>query len=226
MRSERAIHMAAGAQKQSSKWWLIFLLILLLIVGVFVLLPSYNAGVNTSTQSTTQNQCPQAGQNFDAQQEAFTLAQTAEQYRRAQPLPINYGLGSFIICFTDGTFKREQSSVFKGRSSNSYPGNDTHSEQSAYGWLQNRLVALSIDPDTISAIYATIFSQVRVCSFCKQDMVYWQRTLREKARTNNVFLSVWDIGFQQGFNPKLYPAGLKSAITTVGIENVRINFAA
>jgi hypothetical protein len=218
--------MAASAQKRKSTLPLIIFLLILLILGIFLLLPSYNVQVNTSTQSTTQNQCPQVGQNFDAQQEAFTLAQSAVQYRRAQPLPVNYGLGSFIICLTDGTFKREQSIIFKGRSSNSYPGNDTHSEQSAYGWLQNRLVALSIDPDTISAIYTFIFSQVRVCSFCKKDMVYWQRTLREKARTNNLFLSVWDIGFQQGFNPKLYPAGLKSTITIAGIENVHINFAA
>ncbi len=217
--------MASGAQKQKSTVPLIIFLLILLVLGIFLLLPSYNTGVNTSTQSTTQNQCPQVGQSFDARQEAFTLAQTAEKYRRAQPLPINYGLGSFIICFTDGTFKREQSMIFKGRSSNSYPGNETHSEQSAYGWLQNRLLALSIDPDTISAIYTFIFSQVRVCSFCKKDMVYWQRTLREKARTNNLFLSVWDIGFQQGFNPKIYPAGLKSAITINGIENVAINFA-
>lgn len=114
---------------------------------------------------------------------------------------------------------------FKGYDNVSYPENDTHSEQSVYGWLQNRLSSLSIDSDKVSAIYTFTFSQVQVCSLCKKDMVYWQSILQQKARTNNLFLSVWDIGLQQGFNPKLYPAGLKSAITLDGIENVHINFA-
>ncbi len=50
--------MAAGAQKQSSSTWLIIFLLILLIVGVFLLLPSYNTGVNTATQNASENQCP------------------------------------------------------------------------------------------------------------------------------------------------------------------------
>lgn len=219
--------MAAGAQKQSSKWWLIFLLILLLIVGVFVLLPSYNAGVNTSTQSTTQNQCPQAGQNFDAQQEAFTLAQTAEQYRRLNPFGGNYGPGSYIICFTDGTQQRVQSIPFKGFRDYTLPypqQHTTHSEQKTYGWLQVQLSRLSIDLVQITAIYVVIFTQVIVCPDCKNDMVYWQRTLRQKAKTNKLYLSIWQIVPGKGFAPTVYPGGTGIPITIDDIEEVKIEF--
>ena len=140
--------MASGAQKQSSSWWLIIFLLILLILGIFLLLPSYNTQINTSTQSTTQNQCPQAGQSFDARQEAFMLAQSAEQYRRMHPFGGNYGLGSYIICFTDGTQQREQSRLYEGFYSTELPRSlqhITHSEQYAYDWLQEQLSLLSID---------------------------------------------------------------------------------
>ena len=99
--------MASGTQPQKSTLPLIIFLLLLLVLSIFFLLPSYNTQVNISTQSTTQNQCPQAGQSFNAQQEAFTLAQSAEQYRRTHPFGGNYGLGSYVICYTDGTQQRE-----------------------------------------------------------------------------------------------------------------------
>ena len=187
---ERVTVMASDAQKQKSSLGLIISLLILLAVGIFVLLPSYNLRTNTSTQTTTENQCPAIGQSFDARQEAFTLAQTAEQYRKIKPFGGNYGLGSYIICFTDGTQQRVQSIPFPGHDNYediTKPLNYTHSEQSAYGWLQRQLSTLSIDRSNITAFYVVIFSQVRVCDLCPEDMKYWQRTLPRKHKPMRFF---------------------------------------
>lgn len=167
-----------------------------------------------------------SGQGFDTQQEALTLVQAAEQYRTAHPFGGNYGLGSYTICFKDGTQQRFQSPVFKGfnNPNSSEARNATHSEQSAYGWLQLQLSRLAIDQSTISATYAVIFSQVQVCPDCEQDMRFWQSTLRQKAKTQQVFLSIWDIVGGKGFNPATYPAGTGIAVTVDVLRKVPIQF--
>lgn len=209
--------------RKRSSLWLIFLLLLLFVLLVLAL-PLVNTRVNTSTQTGIQSQCPETGQHFDDQQEAFTLAQAAQQYRSAHPFRGNYGLGSYIICFQDGSQQRNQSPVFKGYDSPTQPKNQTHSEQSSYGWLQLQFSRLSIDPTSVTAIYAVIFSQVLVCPACKKDMISWQRTLRQKVKMDNVVLSMWDILPEKGFDPAKYPAGTGTFVTPEMLEQVNIPF--
>ncbi len=199
----------------------LLLLLLLLLALVLLVLPSLRIQTNTATQTASEGQCQGAGQNFDARQEAFTLAQAAEQYRTANPFGGNYGPGSYTICYKDGTQLRVQSPVFRGSGKIT---NDNHSEQSTYGWLQLQLPRLSIDPGPITAIYTVIFSQVTVCGPCERDMRLWQRTLRQKARTQQLFLSVWDIIYGKGFNPGIYPAGNGVPVTIDVLRQVLIPF--
>jgi len=80
------------------------LLVLLILLGLAILaLPSLNTRVSTTTQSGSQGQCLPNGQDFDYRQEAFRLAQVAEQYRTVNKFGGNYGLGSYTICYKDGT---------------------------------------------------------------------------------------------------------------------------
>jgi len=219
-----------GSQTQpqrSSAPLLIFLLLILL--GLFVLLwPSLNVRINTGIQDRTEGQCLSAGQNFDRRQEAFTLAQTAEEQRRIKPFGGNYGLGSYTICYTDGSQKRVQSDLFKGYytyGNLNQPPHATHSEQATYGWLQNQLSHLSIAQNKVTAIYAVIFSQVAVCPPCQKDMVSWQRTLRQTAGINELHLSIWDIRPGRGFDPATYPADTGTPITVDDLRQVPIRFA-
>lgn len=211
-----------SAQSEVKKPPLVLLLLLLLLLAIVLfVLPSLKIQTNTATQTASEGQCFDNGQNFDARQEAFTLAQTAEQYRTAKPFGGNYGLGSYTICYKDGTQLRVPSPVFRGTGKIT---NDNHSEQSAYGWLQLELSRQSIDSASITAIYTVIFSQVKVCGPCEEDMKLWQRTLRQKAGTQQLFLSIWDIIYGKGFNPSIYPAGNGTPVTIDVLRQVPIPF--
>lgn len=217
--------MAAQAQTQRS---LIPLIIGLCIIGIigFYFLSSLNTHTSTTTQNNSEGQCLSSGKSFNEQQEAFTLAQAAEQYRSANKFAGNYGLASYTICYKDGSQSRVQSSVFKGFDSPTKPKNSTHSEQAAYGWLRYTLSRLAIDQTKVATIYTVIFSQVVVCNLCQQDMKSWQRTLRQQANTNRLFLSIWDIMPGRGFNPATYPAGTGTPVTVDDLRKVSINFIA
>ncbi|MGB8348258.1 MAG: hypothetical protein WCD86_25475 [Ktedonobacteraceae bacterium] len=153
------------------------------------------------------------------------MAQAAEQYRAARPFGGNYGLGSYTICYKDGTASRKQSIVYPGFSQKAPPYNSTHSEQLVYNWLQDELAALSINQSQVIAIYAVIFSQVIVCPPCQGNMTMWQRTLRGKAKTERVYLSIWQlIPGNGGFNPTLYKAGTGTPVTINMIQEVEIKF--
>ncbi len=69
-----------------------------------------------------------------------------------------------------------------------------------------------------------IFSQVAVCPDCEKDMQSWQRTLRQKARTNMLFLSIWNIPRGKGFDPKRYLAGRGPSVAIDDLEEVFIEF--
>ena len=205
-------------------------IVVLLIILVFAILYAIaQFGASVGTQTSNQSQCLNNGQGFNNEQEAFALAQTAEQYRAAKPLPVNYGLGSYTICYKDGSFTRRQSIVFPGRKNNGqFPGkpeNVTHSEQSALGWLRSQLRTLSIDRSQVAAIYTVIFSQVIVCGPCQKDMTQWQRILRQEAKTERVYLSVWQLTYGKGgFDPATYPAGTGTPVTIDMIQEVKIAF--
>jgi hypothetical protein len=224
---ERSFFVAADAVPSGARLPLILLLFVLLIGLIIFALPSLNAQVNTATQSTTEGQCQNGGQSFNAQQEAYTLAQSAEQYRTTHSFGGNYGLGSYTICYKDGSQERFQSDPLPGnnnKTDKTKPKNYTHSEQAAYGWLQNTLAKLSIDQSRVPVIYTVIFSQVTVCVSCQQDMKLWQRTLREVAKSPSLALSIWDIAYGNGFNPATYPAGNGVPVTIDMLEAVRIEF--
>lgn len=215
--------MASQTQTQRS---LIPIIIGLCIIGIigFYFLSSLNIHTSTTTQNNSEGQCLSSGKNFNARLEAFTLAQTAEQYRSANKFAGNYGLASYTICYKDGSQSRVQSSVFKGFDSATKPKNSTHSEQAAYGWLRYSLPRLSVDQNKVVAIYTVIFSQVVVCNLCQQDMKSWQRILRQQAKTNQLFLSIWDIMSGKGFNPATYPAGTGIPVTIDDVRKVPIDF--
>lgn len=218
--------MAAQAQTQRS---LIPIIIGLCVIGIigFYFLSSLNIHTSTTTQSNSEGQCLSTGKNFNARLEAFTLAQAAEQYRNANKFNGNYGLASYTICYKDGSQQRVQSDTFPGSNNltdKTYPKNYTHSEQSAYGWLQSELSKLTIDESKVSAIYTIIFSQVIVCDPCREDMKSWLCVLRDKARTQHVSLSIWDIALGKGFNPAKFPAGTGTPVIVNDLERVPISF--
>ena len=218
-----------AAQSQTKTPWLLIFLIILLALGVLIFaLPSLNTKVSTTTQTASNGQCLPNGQGFDEQQEAFTLAQAAELYRAAHSFGGNYGYGSYTLCYSDGTQQRVQSSAEKGFNNKNGQGrpNDTHSEQAVYDWMESELEGLSIDRNQVAAIYAVIFSQVIVCYSCQKDMVTWQRTLREKAKTNNLYLSIWDIrpGTKSSIIPATYPAGTGIPVAIEDLRKVPIHF--
>lgn len=193
---------------------LILLLLLLAVIAFFALGSLNLAGSTTRSRSS---QCP----GFDEQEEAFQLAQFTEQYRKSHPTPANYGPGSWTVCYTDGSPVRNQTPEFKGGNNKNPavgPTQITHSEQQTYRYLQLKLPGLSLDQSRVVAVEVVIFSQVIVCPPCQEDMVSWQAVLREKARTQNLFLSVWDIAPGKGFVPTVYPGGTG---TPVSIEDLR-----
>ncbi len=212
--------------KPQRRW--ILLLVLLMLLGLAILtLPSLSTRVNTTTQSRSQGQCLSNGQGFDDQQEAFRLAQVAEQYRAVNKFGGNYGLGSYTLCYKDGTQEGFQSTVFKGYWNTDQPDlprNAFHSEQSAHGWLKNQFRQLRLNQSVV-AIYAVIFSQVEVCPLCKNNMISWQRDLREVAPVKQVFLAIWDIPKARGFIPAKYPYGTGTPVAIDDLEKVAIPFA-
>jgi hypothetical protein len=200
---------------------------LLILLGLTLPLLNTNSSTGTQTgQAENQGQCQFAARRFYTQQEAFTLAQAAQDQRSAFPFGGNYAIGSYTICYKNNTQQRFPSPPAKGYDNltdTTLPVNATHGEQAVYKWLQNQLLQLSIDLTTVQGIYAVIFSQVRVCTACKSMMVSWQRTLRQKARTASVFLSIWDLN--PGFDPATYPAGPASPVVLSDLERVPIVFA-
>ncbi|HEU5380731.1 MAG TPA: hypothetical protein VFV38_35355 [Ktedonobacteraceae bacterium] len=83
------------------------------------------------------------------------------------------------------------------------PRNYTYSEQTLYRWLQNQLAAITFDPQALASIYVIIFSQVRVCDECLPTMASWQAALRRVAKTNLLYLAIWEIqlGTPSAFSP-------------------------
>lgn len=214
-----------ASQTQVQKSWLpVFLLLLLALLIIIFALPSLNTSTNTATKTVSEGQCLDNGRGFNTPQEAFTLAQAAEQYRTVHPFGGNYGLGSYTICYQDGTQQRFQSDVYPGYYAQNPPRHITHSEQSTYQWLQDELSNLSVESSSVTAIYTVIFSQVIVCIPCRQDMVSWQRALREKAKMNKLYLFIWDTVPGKGFAPTAYPGGTGTPVSLYDLERVPIQF--
>lgn len=212
--------------QRPSHYLAIIVLLIILVFAVLYALAQFGASVGT--QTSKQGQCLNNGQSFNAQQEAFTLAQEVEQYRTANPYRGNYGLGSYTFCYKDGTQNRSQSPIYPGYNNTkdaTKPINATHSEQKTYKWLEGELNALPANQSPATAIYVVIFSQVIVCGPCRQDMKLWQRGLRSAAKTSRVFLSIWDIVYGKGFNPATYQAGMGTPVTIDAIRRVPIVFA-
>jgi hypothetical protein len=55
-------------------------------------------------------------------------------------------------------------------------------------------------------------------------MKLWQRQLRRDAKTEQVYLSIWDIIYGKGFKPKSFPKGTGTPVTIDMLEEVRIAF--
>lgn len=208
--------------RQRSTTLVIFLLLLVIVVGIAFAAGSLSA-VGTATTTTTQ-QCPP----FDAQAEAFRLAQAAEQFRTRNPTPRNYGLGSYVLCYISGRIDTYQTPVFSGVNDNTgeNPINSTHSEPQTYHQLQKALGNPTLHTDEIVNIFVIIFTQVRVCRVCAPDMISWQSTLRQIAGVEQLSLSIWQLRLgNSSFDPRRFPQGLGIPITLAGVQRVSIPFA-
>lgn len=201
----------------------LLLVILLLFAAFAAYVQSQGVSVTTASQEA-QGQCDFTQNIFNTQAEAFTLAQQLEAYRSANPTFRNYGMGSYTICYKDGTQQRFPSPIAPGYTQPSLPPNATHSEQAVYQWLLKQFSSLSLDFSTVTGIYAVIFSQVVVCELCRPDMVSWLRNLRQAGKTNRIFLSIWDIARGKGFVPTVQPSGNGIPLTIGDIERVPIVF--
>lgn len=203
---------------------LLFLGMLLLLAASAAYVQSQGVSVTTTSQESP-GQCDFTQNRFNTQIEAFTLAQQLEAYRSANPTFRNYGIGSYTICYKDGTQQRFPSPIAPGYTQTALPRNATHSEQAVYQWLLKQFTSLTLDLSTVSGVYVVIFSQVVVCDLCQPDMVSWQRNLRQTGKTNKVFLSIWDIARGKGFIPTVQPSGSGIPLTLGDIERVPIIFA-
>jgi hypothetical protein len=213
--------MDTDVPQQKSTLWIIFLLLLIIVGGVLALGSLSIVGTKTTTQ--TAKPCP----IVDEQVEAFKLAQIAEHYRKLKPDPRNYGLGSYVVCYTNGLISTYQTPVFPGNTDKTLsPTNIMHSEQQTYRQLQKVLADPALHIGEIVNIFVIIFSQVTVCGPCQSDMISWQDILRQKAGVEPLFLSVWDlIQGNGGFDPQSQRAGTGIPVTPANLRLVTIPFA-
>jgi hypothetical protein len=206
---------------------LTWIVILLLILGLLLLVFAQSGiGTQTTTQSEP-NHCLKGGQNFDYPAEIQALAQDAQTYRATHPFGGNYGEGSITLCYSDGSFTVIPSSPppFEGYNSPSPPENSTHSEWKVFRWAQQQLEQLPTTAGkTVIKIFVAIFSQVRVCGLCRNDMQTWLKDLRVAAENQNVILSIWQIrpGSASAFDPAKNPRGVPTNPTD--LQSVQINF--
>ncbi len=210
------------AQGRSFLWLTLFLVAALLLL--LLALPLFNVNVGTTSQTEPAGQCDFTTKTFNARQEAFLLGQRLASYRETHPTFANYGMGSYTICYKNGTQQRFPSPIAPGYSQKPTPTNATHSEQAVYQWLLRQFRDLALDFSTVSGIYAVIFSQVTVCDLCEADMVSWLSNLRQAAKTNKVALSVWDLARGAGFAPTVQPGGNGAPATPDDVERVPIPF--
>lgn len=215
--------MDSAVPRQKSTSLAIFLLLLVIVVGLAFAVWSLSA-VGTATTTTTKSTdgyCP----GVDLQQEAFLLAQQAELTRKASPYAGNYADAWFGVCFTNGTTLFGGIRPMRGFNNEGNPATNftTHSEQAVYVFLQRKLAGLKLDAEQVVAIDVVIFSQVQVCSPCQTSMISWQESLRQAAGTQNLFLSVWDLG-NNGFDPAKYKAGTGTPVTLDDVHQVDIPF--
>lgn len=229
MMRQRHIHQTRQRQErhQSKSGMVIFLLILLLIVSV-IAYTALRLG-NSGGQANTNGQCLSNGAQFNGRREAFQLAQLSEQYRAGYSYNGNYGYASYTLCYKDGTQQRRLSSVapgFDNVKDKTKPLNYTHSEQALFRWASSQLTSISFDAGKLAGIYVIIFSQVRVCDACVQDMVSWQSQLRQVAKTSLLYLAIWDIrpGTPSAFIPTVSPAGTGTPVAIADLRRVTINF--
>ena len=212
---------------QSRNGLIIFLLFFLLVVLIFAY-TGLRLG-NSGTQTPSEGQCRSNGQQFDGRQEAFTLAQMAEQYRAGHAFNGNYGYASYTLCLKDGSQQRFPSPVAPGYDNTvdkTKPRNDTHSEQALQRWLIKQLTSISFDANTLAGIYVITFSQVRVCDACLSDMVSWQADLRQAAKTSLLYLAIWDIrpGTPSAFLPTVAPKGTGTPVALGDLRRVSVPF--
>jgi hypothetical protein len=85
----------------------------------------------------------------------------------------------------------------------------------------------TFDSKTLVGIYVIIFSQVRVCDACMSDMVSWQANLRREAKTQLLYLAIWDIrpNSPSAFLPTVAPKGTGTPVAIVDLRRVPIRFA-
>jgi hypothetical protein len=227
MSEQQYLSRAGQRRRRKSQGTVIFLLLCLLVVLVF----AYSAVRlgNEGTSTTTEGQCLSNGKQFNGRQEAFLLAQKVEEYRAGHPFNGNYGAASYTLFYADGSQQRVPSPIAPGydnTTDKTKPRNYTHSEQALYRWLQNQLAAISFDPQTLAGLYVIIFSQVRICDLCLSEMVSWQATLRHRARTNVLYLAIWEIqlGTPSAFSPTEQPKGTGTPVASADLRRVTVRF--
>lgn len=227
MPEQRHIYRPDQRRRQTPRGSPIFLLLCLLVVLLFTY-TAVRLG-NEGTSTTIEGQCLASGKQFNGRQEAFLLAQKAEEYRAGHPFNGNYGAASYTLCYADGLQQRVPSPIAPGydnTTDKTKPRNYTHSEQALYRWLQNQLATIAFDPQTLAGIYVIIFSQVRVCDLCVSEMVSWQATLRHVAKTKLLYLALWEIqlGTPSAFSPTQQPKGTGTPVASADLGRVAIRF--
>jgi hypothetical protein len=220
-------HQSQQRSRQSHSGAIIACLLFLLVVSLFAY-TSLRVD-NSGSQTSSEGQCRSNGQQFDGRQEAFALAQMAERYRTGHAFHGNYGYASYTLCLKDGTQQRFPSPVAPGydnTTDKAKPRNYTHSEQALQRWLEMKLKSTSFDSQTLAGIYVIIFSQVRVCDACMSDMASWQANLRREAKTQLLYLAIWDIkpGSPSAFLPTVAPKGTGTPVAIVDLRRIPIRF--
>lgn len=227
---QRRYQQPVPEQRNSVRFYSILLIILAALGVIYFYLIPFLASIHSGgTQTNTEGQCLSNGQQFNGRQEAFTLAQIAEQYRAAHPFNGNYGYASYTLCYKNGSQQRVPSPAAPGydnTTDKTKPLNYTHSEQVLYRWLQQQLAKVSFDPKALAAIYVIIFSQVRVCDACVASMTPWQSNLRQIAKTPLLYLAIWDIrpGTLSAFIPTVFPRGTGTPVAIADLRRVNIPF--
>ena len=168
-------------------WWALLIILVCLVGTIFYVLPLLSSVGGTSSPSY-----PGGWSDAQQRQIAFALAQNTQKYRIQihEVRIINYG-DAFMRVTGNPTSLRPDH-PFDGMNSPSGAKNDTHSEAKLKGWALATIRKSQQGLPSGSTINVLIFSQVIVCTPCRQDVQAWANDLQRAAPSGvRVNLYIW-----------------------------------
>lgn len=157
--------------------WVVLILLASLAVIYFYVIPFLSSSAGGSAGSAFAG-----GWSIDQQRQiAFSLAQNVQRYRQRinEQRRINYGDAYLVATGIPTPFRPKQ--PYEGMDSPSGAKNDTHSETKLKGWALLTIRQQLQQLPSGSTINLLLFTQVKVCPGCRQDINTWAKQLQQAA---------------------------------------------